>query len=328
MNIVLTLDYELFFGRRTGSVEACIVAPTDALTCIAKAKRVNLVFFVDVAYIAALRREMHKDAQLQKDHDQICRHIEQLAREGHEIQLHIHSHWEDCSWSSNGWQMDTRRYRLHDFDEADIARLACSYVSILRELAGPDHAYVYRAGGWVVQPFAKIRQALLAAGVRIDSTVFAGGQAEGNEHLFDFRSARRGNAWRFDNDPCSPDAGGDFIEVPIASIDVPPSFYWRFALHKKMGGSDTKAFGDGNAIGPSRSDLMKKMLRTTSSVVSMDGYKSTLMETAYQQYRKAGIADFVVIGHPKALSPFSLKHLDHFLDSDKARHVRTYSIYH
>lgn len=82
MNILLTLDYELFFGPRTGSPEASILVPTNALQKLANAKHVVLVFFVDVAYIAALRREMRKFAQLRKDHDLLCRNVEQLAREG------------------------------------------------------------------------------------------------------------------------------------------------------------------------------------------------------------------------------------------------------
>ncbi|RQO62341.1 hypothetical protein DBR47_03590 [Paucibacter sp. KBW04] len=313
MKTLLTLDYELFFGRNTGSVEACIIKPTNELLDIVRPLRAPLVFFVDVAYIAALRREMHKHAQLRKDHDLICRHVEMLANEGHEIQLHIHSHWEDCRWTGDGWDMNTQRYRLHDFSLNDISSLVQGYVRLLKELAGPDHGYAYRAGGWVIQPFEKIRQALLDAGVYIDSTVFAGGKAEGAEHLFDFTQAPRLGHWQFDTDPCVPCAKGPFLEVPIASIDVPPSFYWRFAAHKKLGDASSQPFGDGKAIGPGKADLLKKMLTRTSSVVSMDGYKSTLLEKAYEQYKQQNQTSFVVIGHPKSLSPFSLGNLENFL---------------
>lgn len=327
MNILLTLDYELFFGRRTGSVESSIVAPTDALLKLTRPRRIPLVFFVDVAYIAALRREMHKDAQLRKDHDLICRHIEMLAKQGHEIQLHIHSHWEDCHWAGDGWNMDTRRYKLHDFDAADISRLVTSYVSILKNLAGPEHAFAFRAGGWVIQPFSKLKSALLAAGVRIDSTVFPGGTAEDAAHDFDFRAAPQVGHWRFDSDPCMPEATGPFLEVPIASLKVHPSFYWRFALHKKCGGSASKAYGNGNAIGPGRTDTLKKLLTRTSTVASMDGYKSTLLEKGYKNYVNAGATEYCIIGHPKALSPFSLGRLDRFLTPERTKQVVGYTRY-
>ena len=32
MRIFITLDYELYFGDRTGSVEKCITGPTEMLT--------------------------------------------------------------------------------------------------------------------------------------------------------------------------------------------------------------------------------------------------------------------------------------------------------
>ncbi|MEL4180638.1 hypothetical protein [Roseateles sp. PN1] len=327
MNILLTLDYELFFGSRTGSLNASIIEPTNAILKIAQKKRLPLVFFVDIAYIAALRREMHKDASLRADHDLICRHIETLALQGHEIQLHIHSHWEDCHWEHGGWVMNTKRYKLHDFDTQTIEQLVLGYVRLLKELAGDEHGFAYRAGGWVIQPFEKIRSALLAANVRVDSTVFPGGTAEDAAHYFDFRAAPRFGNWRFDTDPCRPDEAGSFLEVPIASITVPPSFYWRFALHKKFGSASQKPFGDGRAIGPGRADTFKKLLTRTSTVVSMDGYKSSLLERAYKQYSKAEASEFCVIGHPKALSPYSLDMLDRFLTPSRAAQVVGYRHY-
>lgn len=327
MNILLTLDYELFFGRRTGSLDACVIQPSNALLKIAKAKNLPLVFFVDVAYIAALRREMVKHPKLSRDYDLICRHVEQMARAGHEIQLHIHSHWEDCRWDGDGWQMDTRRYKLHDFGADDILTMVQSYATTLKELAGPEHAFAYRAGGWVIQPFEKLRAALLAAKVQIDSTVFPGGTAEDAAHDFDFCAAPRFGHWQFDADPCRPDAAGPFLEVPISSIPVTPDFYWRFALHKKFGNASTKAFGDGNAISSGRADTLKKLLTRTSTVVSMDGYKSTLLEQGYRRYAAAAAAEYVVIGHPKALSPFSLERLDLFLTPERAKQVVGYKHY-
>lgn len=321
MNIVLSLDYELFFGRKTGTVEASILAPTEALLELAEKKHIRLVFFVDVAYIAALRREKSGSLRLRKDHDLVCRNVELLARKGHEVQLHVHSHWEDCHWNGDEWRMDTRRYKLHDFEPEDISRLVNSYVGILKELAGPDHAFAFRAGGWVIQPFAKLRSSLLEAGVHIDSTVFPGGTAEDKAHDFDFRTAPRYGHWNFDTDPCLPQNGGRFLEVPISSLAVWPNFYWRFALHKKFGPAAGKAYGDGHAIGPGRADTLKKLMTRTSTVVSMDGYKSTLLESGYRQYASAQAPEYVIIGHPKALSRFSLEILDRFLTPQRSRNV-------
>lgn len=324
MRILLTFDYELFFGARTGSAQRCLVEPSDALLDLARARKVPLVFFVDAAYIAALDRERKAHRAVQDDYDSVCRQVERIARAGHEVQLHIHPHWEDCRWVDDAWHMDTRRYRLHDFTDPEIAALVQSYVTLLRTVAGAEHAYVYRAGGWMIQPFDRLRSSLLDAGVRMDSTVFHGGRETGVERAFDFCSAPRYGHWRFDRDPCTPDPDGHFVEIPTASLSVGPIFYWRLALHRKFGGARAKSFGDGSPIEPGRGDMLRKLLHATHTVVSMDGYKSALLEQAYRQYAAARADEFVAIGHPKSMSPFSLQRLDAFLDTRRSASVSTF----
>lgn len=327
MRVLLTLDYELFFGSQTGSVERSIIQPTERLAEMAKALRIPLVFFVDVAYLLALKREMRRHTQLARDYDSVCRQIQALAKAGHEIQLHIHSHWEDCEWTTDGWRMDTHRYRLHDFAAEDIMRLCKNYSDELKSVAGARHGFAYRAGGWVVQPFEKISAALAAVDARIDSSVFPGGTADANEHRFDFKAAPAHGHWRFSSDPTRPDPKGSFLEVPISSAAVPPTFFWRLAFHKKFGGASTRQFGDGRAIGPGRADTLKKLTRSSRSVASMDGFKSSMLESAYRQYERAHASEFVVIGHPKALSPYSLENLRRFLTPERCNATVGYQPY-
>lgn len=327
MKTLLTFDYEVFFGRQTGSVERTLLQPAEALAALARKHGVPMVFFVDAGFLLKLREEMRKAPALQADYSRVCRQVEQLARAGHEIQLHIHSHWEDCHWAGDHWHMDVSRYRLHDFPPADIARIVNQYTTYLRELAGPSHAFAYRAGGWVIQPFERLRDALLAAGVRIDSTVFAEGVADGETHTFDFRGAPAASRWAFDADPLQPCDGGPFLEVPIASHPLGATFFWRFALAKKLGGEQHRPFGDGRAIGLSRQDLMRKLFTSSMSVVSMDGYKASFIPDAYRRYQKLGFDDFVMIGHPKSLTPYSLSRLDDFLSGVVANDVVGYAHY-
>ncbi len=315
----------MFFGARTGTVANAMIEPTDALRKRIEPAGGRLVLFVDVAFILALRREMKQHSELGADYDAVCRHVAALAKAGHEIQLHIHTHWEDCHWRDGRWHMAMQRYKLHDFDDADILRLVGDYVTVLREIAGPEHAYAYRAGGWVIQPFDRIKAALAANGVTIDSTVFAGGVAEDTVHLYDFTRAPRHRHWRFEDDPCVPVDGGTFLEVPIASIDVWPDFYWKFAWQRKFGGHRHQAFGKGSAVPLGRMDLIKKLASRTTSVVSMDGYKAALLERAHRTYAASGAPSFVIIGHPKAFTPYSLDALTEFLTPHRMASVTTFA---
>ena len=328
MRTLITLDYEIFFGPRTGTLSRSLLEPTKALVDVANKHRARCVFFVDAGYILRLREEMRRHRELRGDYDAVCRQVEDLAHDGHEVQLHIHPHWEDSRWTSSGWRMDTSRYALHSFAPHEINDIVSRYTHVLRDIAGPQAAYAYRAGGWVIQPFMKLRRPLAQAGITIDSTVYAGGRSEGAVQPFNFEDAPAKSRWRFDADPLIEVEDGEFLEVPIASQRLHPDFFWRFAMAKKMGGKRHKAFGDGAPIAMEKGDMLRKLFRPTTSVVSIDGYKSSFLKKAADDYRARNLEDFVVIGHPKALSPYSLERLDDFLASGKAGEVSTFAAYH
>ncbi len=330
MKIVLSTDYEVFFGQNTGSVENTLLEPAQALCDIAARHGVPLVFFIDIGFLLRLREEARQVPKLMRDYDRVMRQLEQFVAEGHELQLHIHSHWEDSYWQGDAWHIDTQRYRLHDFSESEIGGIVQRYTEALRAVSGEDGVFAYRAGGWIIQPFEKIKQALRDAGVYIDSTVFPGGASEGGGHYFDFSGAPSASHWFFDDDPLSSNPDGGFLEIPIASYQVPPSFYWRYALTKKFGGAKHQAFGKGKPVPLSRAEKLRKLSHWTNSVVSMDGYKASFLAAAFRQYQLAGKTDFVVIGHPKALTRYSLEQLERFIVSCKANqfvgfgHYRSY----
>jgi len=324
---LVTLDYEIYFGRRTGTVEKCLLEPTEALMDIAERRGAPLAFFVDAGYLLALRREMKHSQQLARDHLAVCRQLKRLARRGHELQLHIHPHWEDARWGDGGWELDLKRYALHAFAPAEIDDIVRRYVGALRDVAGPAAGRAFRAGGWVIQPFDRLRSALANAGVAIDSTVYPGGHRGGDIQPYDFRRAPSRSTWRFEDDPLVEDPRGAFLEVPIASHRVTPGFFWRLAAAKKAGGSRHRPFGDGEAIAMEGNDLLARLTKPSTSVVSIDGYKATFLESAAEDYRRRGLEDFVVIGHPKAFTPFSLERLDQFLAGGNAGHLANYATY-
>ncbi len=311
MNLSLTLDYEIYFGAASGSAEHTLIAPTEALMKLACRHRVPLVLFVDVLWLQRLRELAGRHRALMAEHLRVCRQLEQAVKEGHELQLHLHPHWVDSHWDGERWQMDLRRYRLHAFADAEIAEMARVGAEALRAFGGPVSAF--RAGGWCLQPFDRLRQPLLDAGIRIDSTVYAGGVQGGGAHDYDFRGAPAASRWRFDTDPLVPVDDGPLLELPIASHTAGPALFWRMALARKLRLARHRPLGEGVAVGPSRGDLARKLFGTTHSVVSIDGLKAALLEPAWRAARERGQQDFVVIGHPKAMTRWSLEQLARFL---------------
>jgi hypothetical protein len=54
MNLYLTCDYELFFGKSTGTIEKWIIQPTKRLLELSKKHSMSMTFFVYVGYIIKL----------------------------------------------------------------------------------------------------------------------------------------------------------------------------------------------------------------------------------------------------------------------------------
>ena len=311
MNIHFTFDYELFFGENVGSVDNCMIKPTNML--IDKLEKVGALatFYVDIGY---LNRCQELDCD-KKNYTKVVEQIKQLQSIGHDIQLHIHPHWEDSRFESGKWVMDVQRFRLHDFDSEHATDIIQRYSKTFKDITG-NNPLAYRAGGWCIQPFEHIADALYKEGVRVDSTVYKNGYNRSSTHFFDFRHSPELNHWTFDNDPLKQDESGRFLELPIADIAVSPIFFWEFVLAKKLGGKMHRNIGDGSAIAMSKSQLLRLLLLPSYSVASIDGYKARLLEKAYRmRVKRLGMeADFVIIGHPKAVTEFSLRKLAGFLE--------------
>ena len=313
MNIVVTLDYEIYFGKRSGSVERTLIEPTNALCDIAQRNGIVLVFFVDIGYLLRLKQQARQHPALEAAHDSVMRQLDTLVSAGHELQLHIHPHWEDSVWTDDGWRLDMRRYRLHDFSDPEIAEIISRYTQALRTIAGDRSAFAFRAGGWCIQPFDRLREPLRQAGIQIDSTVYAKGRQDGDGQRYDFTQAPRVSHWRFEHDPLRIDPNGSFLEVPIASHPVTPNFYWKFAITKILNKGKHRPMADGSPLQLSRADFLRKLFLPTASVVSIDGFKASLLAAAFQAYQRRQMSDFVIIGHPKAFTRFSLQTFEDFV---------------
>lgn len=313
MKFLLSLDYELFFGTVVGSVERCLIEPTEALIGALAPAGVKATFFVDATYLVALAREGMRHPSLQRDLDAVRAHLAHLVSRGHDVQLHVHPHWEDSTFDGTRWMISTKRYRLHDFDPQEQERIVADAQAALEEIAGRP-VFAFRAGGWCLQPFDKIAGALRKSGIWLESTVFPGGRSTDSNRSFDFRAAPNQTHWRFSDDPCRADERGDFVEVPISSFRASPPLFWRMAMAKKIDRKRHRAFGDGSAIRYGAAYYVRRLLLPSWSVVSVDGMKVGALAAAGRQWRRRSRSDlFHVMGHPKALTRFSLEKFTAFL---------------
>ncbi len=322
MNVLITLDYELFFGSESGTVENCIIKPTKKLLEIVAPYQIKLVFFVDVGYIIKLKEFKSKFPELEKDYTSIVTQIQYLAQNNHGIELHIHPHWEDSYYNGKKWIFNTSRYALTAFSNDEVIRIFKTYSSELEKISGVKPK-VYRAGGWSAQPFSKIKSGLETVGVFTDSTVYPKGYYKSKQQSFDFRNVPLYTTkYTFNENLTTKNLTGLFTEIPISSYKVSPVFFWKFALKKLYKNPKHHSFGDGFAISKSKKEVFRLLLKPSYSVVSIDGYKASYLERAFKKYIKNTTQDdnFVIIGHPKAFSEYSLKKTKEFISKNVSEH--------
>lgn len=317
----LTFDYELFFGARTGTLERCAIAPTERLIALAARHNTPFTFFIDAGMLVAMRREIPAHPGLQADYDRIRRQVGTLAKDGHSIQLHIHPHWQDSRYEDGAWKMDTRRYRLDQFSASEVHDIVAGYTAEIAALS--DKApHAFRAGGLCLQPFSHIAPALRAHGIRLDSSVYAGGAMTSRSHRFDFTTAPRKSIWRFEDDPCREVESGFFTEIPITPLRYSQMFFAGMALHRLLKTQKYRAAGDGAGMVGDASRITAVLLKGSNDMASVDGYRVRALARAFERFnaRNSG-AHFVAIGHPKALSEKSFA----VIETLAARHAPAFA---
>ncbi|MCG6200931.1 hypothetical protein [Psychromonas antarctica] len=325
VKLLLSLDYELFFGDYCGSVENCVIQPTQLLLTLLDKYNYKVCLFVDAGFLVKLKQESHKFPILGKQYTAIKQQLKSLSEQGHDIQLHIHPHWQDSYYDGRTWVINTQRYRLHDFNPQEISAIVKSYKQEL-ESCSKQAIFAFRAGGWCLQPFEKIERALKENDIWLDSTVFSQGHSDDPTRWFDFNTTPDKAYWHFNEDPLIAQENGYFTELPISATKTSPWFFWKLALRKKFATKLFTPFSDGQAMVASRSYYIERLTKTTYGPVMIDGSKAGQLESAFKEHLKlAGEGRiFNVMGHPKSLSPYSLIKLESFIKAHKELKCITY----
>jgi peptidoglycan/xylan/chitin deacetylase (PgdA/CDA1 family) len=323
MQIHLSFDYELFFGRASGTAEKCILEPAQRLMDMAAKHQVPFIFFVDAGYLYRLKKYEHEPA-CKADYGRIAAQLRQLAAAGHEVALHIHPHWEDSVFENGQWRIDTTRYKLADFNEEEVLSIVGRYHQAIKDITGKP-CLSYRAGGWCIQPFGPIKKALAENGIYTDSTVYYKGYHASSAHAYDFRSAPDLAEWTFEDDPCVAQKTGSFREIPVTPDTIPPLFYWQLYLNMRSNPAVYKPVGDGSWL-VDRKRIYKHFYSSTDHFACCDGFFASRLKPVLKRAERQEKARMMILSHPKSMAPYSFSALDEFIIFAKARGHRFHTL--
>lgn len=291
-----------------------MLEPTQELMRLCEGNDVKMTFFVDVGYLI----QAEKYSELSDELTEVKAQIGEMISKGHDVQLHIHPHWEKSTWDGK-WTFGTaEHYKLSDFSKEDAADIVRKYKSYLENLIGRK-VNVFRAGGWCIQPFEHLEEAFKETGIQIDSTVIPGDFLETASYAVDFRESPMKSKYRFQSDVLLEEENGDFLEYPIGNLRYSPLFYWRLYALGRLFPKQHKMVGDGQFLSQG-GRKKRKLTQFTIGHVSSDGYYASKLDSALNKYENLQFEDLIVIGHPKGNTEYSIRKLKEFIEKHRNKH--------
>lgn len=323
MKIFITFDYELFLGREPGSVENCLLRPTQLLVSSAEkfGSDIKFVFFVDTLYLLKLRELSKKTRRLEYDLERITDQLKSLIEKGHDIQLHLHPQWfySEYDFVLEKWQLDFKHYKLEDCPLSDVETMVHDSVTLLESIAGYKPS-AFRAGGYSFPKKPEFLDVFKRYGISEDSSVYMGKIAAGRYQRFDYSAVKEYRSYRFSQSITQEDSGGFFREFPISVIQINPLSYYSFLItERRKHGDKLKLWGDGLAVGTTlprwkrNVDRLLKLFRPVHMPASVDGINVLWLNEIYEEASRKQSDVMVMIGHPKYLTDYALNGLEQFL---------------
>ena len=308
---VLTLDYELFFNK-SGSAQASILEPTERLLEVLRRISGKATFFVDTIYLNKLKNSNNNSDRILLN--QIQSQLKNIVKSGSRIELHLHPHWIDAYAKDGAWIFPTyEHYKIESLSSEVVKTLFDEGISLLNGIANEIddsyHVMAFRAGGWCIEPFSKIKESFLENNIVIDASVVSRMVFDGVVHQLDYSSIRPCTHYYFSNSVYEQAQHGNFIEIPINQyhISAIEKICWkvRSSFHKNK----AYIFGDGIGIKCVKSrNLISKLLRLImygqDLQFTLDGYVDySILRRVMDQLPDVYVS---LIAHPKTLTISSL----------------------
>ncbi len=320
MDFYITLDYELYNGLKSGTVKNCLITPTEELIRVLNRYGMKAVFFVDTCFLNRLFELKSTSLELEKDWALICKQLKYLSDNGHDIELHIHPNWRKATYENGNWRSIMDDYKLSDLppDEADA--LFRDGISLLQQILGKK-VTAFRAGAYCIQTYKNYVNVFQRYGIKIDSSVNRNKYAKTEKwEWYDFRFIPPCYYYKFETDICQQSTQGAFEEFSIPNYRVTKINMMRKRKAMKRSPVSNKPWGDGTpSVGGNlykgiRRTIIRlcKKFQTSYLPASIDGDKAFFLEAFYTSQSKNSDY-FMIMGHPKCLSPYSLFELEAFL---------------
>lgn len=303
---ILTFDYELFLGKRTGTINNCVIRPTQFILDVLRKNNAKAIFFVDAAWLLFLKKHSSGDFKLVSDQ------LKEITNIGSSIELHLHPQWinADPEVESKGFE-SSENYKLHSLSQEAILEVFKNSIELIESVT-LQKVRGFRAGGFCIEPFDQIKPAFETFNIKYDFSLAPGIYLRsGNPYDFDFSDAPKDLLYTFENDVKLPDSQGKFVEVPLSTYNNNPIY--RISNNVLLKINKDSIFGDGIGIQQNLSfisRLISKRLGFSKTMLTLDQVSHILFTYLLKtHFRKT--SPLVIISHPKTISNQALLNLSY-----------------
>jgi hypothetical protein len=239
-DILLTFDYELFLGKRSGSVKKCLLSPTDKIRSSLNKYNLKAIFFVDTTYLFRLQNEAIQNENCKKNLELIFEQLHQLKHEGHYIYHHLHPHWLDAIYlpEIDQWDLSNiSKYASSQISQIERDAIMEFSFSVINEFEG-NQPSGFRAGGLYIQPFDIFKPYFKKYNILYDFSVVPDDFSFSKEFSYDFRNFPS-EPYNFQENLANKVDTGDFLEFPITMFKlnglnkIMNGLYYRIIEKKK-----------------------------------------------------------------------------------------------
>jgi len=310
--IILSFDYELFFGDKSGTVQKTLIEPTNALLDSMDKAGLKGTFFVDVMMLKYLKQEGVE--RTDSDYKLIVDQLHDLLKRGHRLELHLHPHWVDAKYLGQGlWDFsDFRHYMLSSFSIEEIENMFLEGYETLTKIAHQiDASYkivAFRAGGWAIQPFDIFISSFRKCGIVVDSSTCFGMFSKRPNRGFDFRDVPAKEKYNFSNDIRVENSNGPFVEIPISTYKKSLFHKLLYPLYRFWGYFDNSTDGTHIRICESTGIVRKKIKKIDFGNIMLTLSTLPPLSVFYSVWSSHNQI-VCIIDHPKDLTKATLENI-------------------
>lgn len=186
--LALTDDWELR-GDGSGDIEKIQFQPMRELVRLYNKYGVRGTFNAEMMQQLAFRKHQDAHPDLKTLADRWDAHVIDAFKQGHDIQLHIHTRWSDALYEDGSWHVNGDWSILNYEPDAARAMLSSGKEYLENLLHTVDSNYkclAFRAGALAIAPSAHVLNLLADLGIELDTSIVGDLRVETRSLQFDY----------------------------------------------------------------------------------------------------------------------------------------------